>query len=157
MASSSKGVGTSGKRLKAASASAEDRAVKVVEEVAASKAWELLQEKLQEGGEALVNKLLNFCQCGAAEPSTLQDSTPYRRNLSKMGDLSLKELKFVWESFHGSAWAEHICKTVRLASGRSLLFWAVQAEAKDLLPGQTLGDLRAVCLRQYQQSQPQHN
>ena len=156
MASSSKGVGSSGKRLKAASASAEDRAVKVVEEVAASKAWELLQEKLQEGGEALVNKLLNFCQCGAAEPSTLQDSTPYRRNLSKMGDLSLKELKFVWESFHGSAWAEHICKTVRLASGRSLLFWAVQAESKDLLPGQTLGDLRAVCLRQYQQSQPQH-
>jgi hypothetical protein len=46
-----------GKRLKAASASAEARAVKV----AASKAWERLQEKLQEGGVALVNKLLNFC------------------------------------------------------------------------------------------------
>ena len=157
MASSSKGSGSSGKRLKAASASAEDRAVKVVEGVAASKAWELLQEKLQEGGEALVNKLLNFCQCGAAEPSNLEDSTPYRRNLSEMGDLSMKELKFLWESFHGSAWAEHICKTVRLASVRSLLFWAVQAEPKDSLPGKTLGDLRALCLRQYHRSQPQHN
>ena len=154
MANSSKGSASSGKRLNAASASAEDRAVKVVEGVAASKAWELLQEKLQEGGEALVNKLLNFCQCGAAEPSNLEDSTPYRRNLYKMGDLNMKELRFTLESFHGSAWAEHICKTVRLASGRSLLFWAVQADSKDPVPGKTLGDLRAVCLMHYQQSQP---
>ena len=100
MASSSKAAGALGKRLKAASACAEDRAVKVVEEVAASKACELLQEKLQAGGEALANKLLNFCQCGAAAPATIQDSTPYRRNLSKLGDLNLKELKFL--SFCGS-------------------------------------------------------
>ena len=56
MASSSKAAGACGKRLKAVSASAEERAVRAVEEVAASKAWELLQEKLQEGGEALVNR-----------------------------------------------------------------------------------------------------
>ena len=154
MASSSKAAGASGKKLKAASASAEDRAVKVVEEVAASKAWELLQERLQEGGEALVNKLLNFCQCGAAEPATLQDSTPCRRNLSKLGDLSMKELKFLWESFHGSAWAEYLSKTVRLASGRSLLFWAVGGEAKDRIPGKTLGEVRALCVEQYLQSEP---
>jgi hypothetical protein len=153
MASSTKAAAASGKRLKAASASAEDRAVKVVEEVAASKAWELLQEKLQEGGEALVNKLLNFCQCGAAEPATLQDSTPYRRNLCNLGNLNMKELKFLWESFHGSAWAEHICRTVRLPSGRSLLCWAVQGEPKDLVPGKTVGDLRDICLKQYQQRQ----
>jgi len=119
-----------------------------VEEVAASKAWELLQEKLQDGGEALVNKILNFCQCGAAEPATLQGSTP------RLGDLNMKELKFLFEAFHGSAWAEHICRTVRLASGRSLLCWAVQGELKDLVPGKTLGDLRDICLKQYQQRQP---
>jgi hypothetical protein len=39
------------------SCAAESRAVKAVEEVAASKAWERLQEKLEEGGEGLVNTL----------------------------------------------------------------------------------------------------
>jgi len=116
MASSSKAAGASGKRLKAASASAEERAVKAVEEVAASKAWELLQEKLQEGGKALVNKILNFVQCGAAEPATLQESAPYRRNLSKLGDLNMKELRFLFEAFHGGAWAEHICSTTSAIS-----------------------------------------
>ena len=77
------------KQLKAASASAEDRAVKAVEAVSASKAWERLQEKLQEGGEKLVNKLLNFCECSAAEPGICADSTPYRKNLTKISDLTL--------------------------------------------------------------------
>ena len=154
MASSSKAAGAFGKRLKAASASAEERAVRAVEEVAASKAWELLQEKLQEGGEALVNKILNFVQCGAAEPATIQEHAPFRRNLSKLGDLNMKELKFLFEAFHGSAWAERICRTIRLASGRSLLCWAVQGEFKDLVPGKTWGDLQDVCFKQYQQRQP---
>ena len=137
------------KHLKAASASAEDRAVKAVEAVSASKAWERLQEKLQEGGEKLVNKLLNFCECSAAEPSAITDSTPYRQNLYKVGDLSLKEIRFLFQAFHGSAWAEHICKTVRLASGRCLLAWAIDGDIKDSLPGTTLGHLRDKCVEQY--------
>ena len=135
--------------LKAASASAEERAVKAVEAVSASKAWERLQEKLQEGGEKLVNKLLNFCECSAAEPGVCTDSTPYRRNLAKLGDLTLKEIRFLFEAFHGSAWAEHICKTVRLASGRCLLAWAIDGDTKDSIPGTTLGHLRDKCVEQY--------
>ena len=138
-----------GKRLKAASTSAEERAVRVIQEVAASKAWERLQERLQEGGEALVNKLLNFCECGAAEPGQIQDSTPYRRNLGKIGDLTLKELRFLFGAFHGSAWAEHICKTVKLASGRCLLRWAIDADFKDEMPGATFGHLRELCMEQH--------
>ena len=154
MASSSKAAGACGKRLKAVSASAEERAVRAVEEVAASKAWELLQEKLQEGGEALVNKILNFVQCGAAEPATIQESAPFRRNLGKLGDLSMKEIRFILEAFHGSAWAEHICRTVRLASGRSLLCWAIQGDLKDRVPGKTWGELREICSMHYQQLRP---
>ena len=143
-----------GKRLKAASASAEEKAIKAVQEVAASKAWERLQEKLQEGGEALVNKLLNFCECGAAEPGQIQDSTPYRRNLSKLGDLILRELRFLLGAFHGGEWGDHICKTVKLASGRSLLCWAVDGELKDSLPGANFGHLRETLQEQYIKPKP---
>ena len=154
MACSSKAAGACGKRLKAASASAEERAVRAVEEVAASKAWELLQEKLQEGGEALVNKILNFVQRGAAEPAAIQESAPFRRNVSKLGDLTMKELRFLLEAFHGSAWAEHICRTVKLASGRCLFCFAIQGDLKDRILGKTWGELRDLCSTQYQEPQP---
>ena len=112
-------------------------------------AWERLQEKLQEGSEKLVNKLLNFCERSAAEPGLCADSTPYRKNLAKVGDLTLKEIKFLFQAFHGSAWAEHISRTVRLASCRSLLAWALDGDTKDSLPGTTMGDLRDKAVEQY--------
>ena len=50
----------SGKKIRRTSQLAEVRAVKAVEEVAAGKAMERLMAKLEEGGEALVNRILNI-------------------------------------------------------------------------------------------------
>lgn len=141
------------KITKAVSAAAENRAVKAVQEVAASRAWERLQEKLEAGGEPLINKVLNFLECNAAaEPEILDPAAPFRRNLSKFGDLQLKELKYLLQLFHGLKWAENICRRVRLASARSLVCWALGVEFKESLPGTNFEEVGQAAAKRYLES-----
>ncbi len=135
----------------------EEKTLKSLEQVCASKAYERLQEKLQEGGEALVHKVLAFLECqqgNAAEPEAdLQ--APYRRNLSRFGDLGLKDLRVIFSAFHGTLWAEQIVKRVRLAAARCLLFWAASVDSADFLPGSCLQHLLDALAPPYQQPDPQ--
>ena len=135
----------------------EEKTLKSLEQVCASKAYERLQEKLQEGGEAVVHKVLAFleCQAQAAEPEAdLQ--APYRRNVSRFGDLGLKDLRVIFASFHGTLWAEQIVKRVRLPAARCLLFWAVSVDGVDFLPGSCLQHLLDALAPLYEQPRPKN-
>lgn len=145
----------SAKKPRRSSAAAEIRAVKAVEEVAAGKAMERLQAKLEEGGEALVNRVLNFLDCSAAEPDYMDLQSPFRKNLVRFGDLSLRDLRVLFTAWHGPIWAEQIVRRIRLQSGRALATWALGVEPKDFLPGNSLGELRDLCTARYNEPEPQ--
>ena len=125
-----------GKKIRRSSAVAEARSVKAVEEVASGRALERLMEKLEEGGDVLVNRVLNFLECQAAEHDILDLQAPFRRNLAKFGDLTLKDLRPLFAAMHGALWAEQIIKRVRLQSARSLLCYAVNVDYKDFFARQ---------------------
>jgi hypothetical protein len=144
----------SGKKIRRTSQLAEVRAVKAVEEVAAGKAMERLMAKLEEGGEALVNRVLNILDCSAAEPDYADLHSPFRRNLSRFGDLNLKELRILFCAWHGPLWAEQIVRKVRLGSGRALVAWALSVELKDFLPGSTMAELRDLTTCRYSECGP---
>ena len=140
------------KKLRRASHASEVKAVRAVEEVAAGKAMERLIARLEEGGESLVNRVLNFLDCSAAEPDYQDLSLPYRRNLSRFSDLTLRELRVLFQAWHGQLWAEQIVRKVRLQSGRALVAWALAVELKDFLPGSCMLELRDRCTALYNES-----
>lgn len=144
--------GAMAKKLRRASHASEVKAVRAVEEVAAGKAMERLIARLEEGGESLVNRVLNFLDCSAAEPDYQDLSLPYRRNLSRFSDLTLRELRVLFQAWHGQLWAEQIVRKVRLQSGRALVAWALAVELKDFLPGSCMLELRDLCTARYTES-----
>ena len=68
-----------------------------------SKAHEKLTQYLQEGGETLLQKVLNFVEYGVNEQAAEEDlCKPLHRNVRTFSQLSLETLKIVFQSFHGT-------------------------------------------------------
>lgn len=137
---------------KRTSRTAEDRLLGNMDQLLAGKSYERLQELLQEGGEALVQKVINFIEYGVKKEVDEADRhKPFHKNVTKFGDLSLKELKVLFCSFHGPMWGEQLCGSVRLPACRSLLSYALKVELGDRLPRKCLADLADVCKTRYDQ------
>ena len=111
---------------------------------------------MQEGGEATVQKVLTFLEYGSQKESNEMDARrPFHRNTSKFGDLGLREIKGLFETFHGSLWAEQLASQVRLPVCRNLLCYALRIDSGDKLPRRCFADLAEVCLERYQEPPPQ--
>lgn len=114
----------------------------------ASRARERLEELLEQGGDAMVQKVLNFLEYGSAK--AVDEYAVFHRNMRKFGDLQFRELTALLESWHGELWASTLAKRVRLPACRALVCWAIGVEPADPLPRRRLGELVQVCKQQYQ-------
>ena len=122
----------------------------------ASRARERLDELLEEGGDPLVQKVLNFIEFGSSQQ--WDEQAPLHRNMRRFGDLQFRELTAIMESWHGLLWAAAVTKRVRLPACRSLVCWAMGVDAGEALPRRHLAALRDVCKLQYEghSSQTRH-
>ena len=116
----------------------------------ASRARERLGELLEEGGDPLVQKVLNFIEFGSSQQ--WDEQAPLHRNTRRFGDLQFRELTAIMESWHGRPWAAAVTKRVRLPACRSLVCWAMGVDAGEALPRRHLAALRDVCKMQYEGS-----
>ena len=114
----------------------------------ASRARERLDEFLEEGGDPLVRKVLNFIEFGSSQQ--WGEQAPLHRNVRRFGDLQFRELTAIMESWHGQLWAAAVTKRVRLPACRSLVCWAMGVDAGEALPRRHLAALRDVCKMQYE-------
>ena len=121
-----------------------------------SKTHEKLTQYLQEGGETLLQKVLNFVEYGVNEQAAEEDlCKPLRRNVRTFSQLSLETLKIVFQSFHGNLWAEQLARRLRLQQVRQLLYFALGVDPGDALPERTTGKLAKVCGRRYRKLESQ--
>lgn len=133
--------------------SQESRLQEDLDTLVATRARERLDELLEEGGDALVQKVLNFLEYGSAK--AVDEYAVFHRNMRKFGDLQFRELTALLESWHGELWASAITKRVRLPACRALMCWALGVEPADPLPRKRLAELVVVCKQQYQLPPPQ--
>ena len=126
----------------------ESRLQENLDTLVATRARERLDELLEEGGDAVVQKVLNFLEYGSAK--AVDEYAVFHRNMRKFGDLQFRELTALLESWHGELWASTITKRVRLPVCRALTCWALGVEPADPLPRRRLGELVLVRKQQYQ-------
>ena len=127
----------------------ESRIQEGLETIVASRARERLGELLEEGGDALVHKVLNFIEFGSSQQWD-DEHAPLHRNMRRFGDLQFRELTAIMERWHGTLWAAAVAKRVRLPACRSLVCWALGVDPGDPLPRRFLAGLRDVCKMQYE-------
>ena len=117
-----------------------------------SKAHEKLMQYLQEGGETLLQKVLNFVEYGLNEQDNEGDlDKPLHKNVRTFSQLSLETLKVLFQSFHGSLWAEQLARRLRLPQVRQLLYFALGVDPGDALPERTTSRLVQACFPRYRE------
>ena len=120
-----------------------------------SKSHEKLMQYLEEGGEKLLQKALNFVEYGLEEASDEADPhKAFHRNTRTFAQLSLEQIRGLMQAWHGPLWAEQLARRTRLQQIRQLLYFALKVDPGDFLPEKNLYDLARVCLPRYQESQP---
>ena len=120
-----------------------------------NRAHEKLMQYLEEGGEALLQKVLNFVEYGQHQDGTAEDlHKPFHRNCRNFSHLSAAQIKVVLQGFHGALWAEQLSARTRLPMLRQLLYLALRVDPGDFLPEKSLTDLQQVCSPRYRQSEP---
>ena len=109
-------------------------------------------QHLQEGGDALLQKVLNFVEYGLQEQAAEEDlHKPFHRNTRNSSQLSMDTLKVLFQSFHGNLWAEQLARRLRLQQGRHLSYFALGVDPGDALPTRTAFNLAEVCKSRYLQ------
>ena len=110
-------------------------------------------QHLEEGGETLLQKVLNFIECGREEDSKEADMhKPFHRNTRTFAHLSLEQIRALMSEWHGPMWAEQLARRVRLQQMRQLLYFALKVDPGDYLPEKNLHDLAQACQPRYEES-----
>ena len=133
----------------------ESRVMNEVGSLFHSKSHEKLMQYLEDGGEKLLQKMLNFIEYGLGEASDEADvRKPFHRNTRTFAQLSLEQLRGLMQACHGPLWAEQLARRTRLQQMRQLLYFALKVDPGDFLPENNLYDLARVCQPRYRESQP---
>jgi hypothetical protein len=133
----------------------ESRVLSEVGNLFHSKAHERLAQHLEEGGEVLLQKVLNFIEYGLLQDAAGEDlHKPFHRNTRTFANLSLEQLKIIMQSFHGNLWAEQLARRTRLPQMRQLLYFALRVDPGDYLPEKNLYDLVQTCKPRYEKREP---
>ena len=115
-----------------------------------SKAHEKLMQYLQDGGENLLQKVLNFVEYGLQEEAAAEDlQKPFHKNTRNFSQLSMDSLKVLFQAFHGQLWAEQLARRLRLQQARQLVYFALGVDPGDSLPERTPCTLAQVCYTRY--------
>ena len=118
-----------------------------------SKAHEKLMERLEEGGEELMQKVLNFIEYGLEEDRKAADlRKPFHRNIRAFAQLSLEHVRALMQTFHGRLWADQLARRTRLPQLRQLLYFALNVDTGDYLPEKNMYDLAKACQPRYLES-----
>jgi hypothetical protein len=87
-----------------------------------SKSHEKLMQYLEEGGDKLLQKVLNFVEYGLGDASDEADThKPFHRNTRTFAQLSLEQIRGLMQAWHGPLWAEQLARRTRLQQMRQLL------------------------------------
>lgn len=134
----------------------EQKLHETVESLLRSRAYTRLQEHLEDGGEELVQKTLNFVEYTLQQRESEEDlHKPLHRNIRSFSDLTGEHIKVLLQTFHGPLWAEQLVKKLRVQTLKHLLCLALRVELKDFLPDRCLADLRSSCQARYEACQAQ--
>ncbi len=126
-----------------------------LDSVMQSRSYTRLMELLEDGGEELVQKTLNFVEYLGQQTNGEEDlHKPFHRNCRAFHDLTGEQIRVLMQSFHGNLWAEQLAHRLRVQNLRCLLCWALRVEPRDFLPEKCLADLKSACQTRYVKSRP---
>jgi hypothetical protein len=131
----------------------EERLLGGVDGLISSRTYERLQDEITKD-PTLVRKCLEMIDYGRLKDTTAdQDdiTKPFHKNTTKFEKLTMKDLRHLFNAFHGETWGEQIVRKVRLLECRWLVCLALQVELSDNIPAKSMAALLPLVQNRYRQ------